>query len=695
MFLLSVCFMFLGINSFAQTETSSWQTPEIDSILVLLKNDKADKTHIFHLNDLTWECYATAAYDQAHFYADSSIRLANTLLKKATEQKVVNTLKKEIATSLTNKGLVYEAQGIYPEALKNHFEALKIMEGVRYEKGISACYNNIGNIYLDQSNLSEALKNYTKAFQIDKVLGSKSNLSNSYNNIGLVYYEQGKYEEALKNFKASLEIKLKKGNKKGASYTFNNIGLVYAQQKNYSEALKNYEISLKIEEEIGDQASIANSYNNIGDIYLNQKKYETAEKYFVKGRDLAKELNYIEILRDAYEGLVNLYSVKGNYKDAFANHKLYILYRDTLDNEKTRERIIQNQLTYDFEKKEAVANAEHEKELEKQNAVAEEKSAKQKLILMFVVFGLLIIIIFSAFVFRSLRVTRKQKDIIESQKNLVEEQKDEVELQKHLVEEKQKEIIDSITYAKRLQKAILPSTDTLKKYLPDSFVLYEPKDIVAGDFYWIHVNGDYVFIAAADSTGHGVPGAMVSIVCSNALNRAVDEFKLLETGKILDKTRDLVLETFLKSGEEIKDGMDISLLCINRAKQQITWSGANNQLWFIQNGSVSSSGVENKVLNEIKANKQAIGKTDNPLPFTTHTIALNRGDIYYLMTDGYPDQFGGPNGKKFKYKALSDKLITVAHLDLQEQKQELLHTFQDWKGELEQVDDVTVIGIKI
>lgn len=296
--------------------------------------------------------------------------------------------------------------------------------------------------------------------------------------------------------------------------------------------------------------------------------------------------------------------------------------------------------------------------------------------------------------FREQKLKQKQKELEEIVAIRTEEisnQKKIVEHQKELVQEKQKEIIDSITYAKRLQQAILPPQHFISKHLPDNFVFYQPKDIVAGDFYWMHVEGDLIFIAAADSTGHGVPGAMVSIVCSNALEKAVNEFGLTDTGKILDKTTNLVLETFAKSGEEIKDGMDISLLCFNKKLRQITWSGANNQLWYIVN-SAETGKVE---LNEIKADKQPIGKSDHRKDFITHRVIWEEGTLFYLMTDGLPDQFGGPKGKKFKYKQLQELLMVNSMMSLNEQKEILFQQFTAWKGDLEQVDDVTIIGIRI
>lgn len=278
-----------------------------------------------------------------------------------------------------------------------------------------------------------------------------------------------------------------------------------------------------------------------------------------------------------------------------------------------------------------------------------------------------------------------QEKALEVLEQKVSERTEEVVKQKQLVEEKQKEIIESISYARRLQEAILPPAEFISEQLPSSFIMYCPKDLVAGDFYWAETIGDHFLIAAADSTGHGVPGAMVSVVCSNALNRAVKEFRINDPGKILDKTRALVIETFEKGYSEVKDGMDISLLCINKADQKVYWSGANNPLWYWHNNEMK----------EIKANKQAIGKGYSDAPFTSHEIQYTSGDWFYLFTDGMADQFGGPKGKKYKYKALMDVLRRHAMLSAEEQRNALLEDFRNWKGNLEQVDDVCIIGLSL
>lgn len=677
--LLLVVSLFLFACGFSQP--SKYQR-SIDSVSLLLKADKEDTTKVKRLFKLARDYSYLYKYDSALQYGKWSLRLNDSLFKVFSKNSAItHSLQKSKGVCYSVIGNACYDHGDYPGALTNLFEALKAFEvtGNKYNMGVA--YTTIGLVYYYQGNYEEALKNHFAVLKIYETLGDKSGIGMAYNNIAIVYDDLKKYDESLKYHRASLKIKLELNDKEGLAASYNNIGLVYSKQESYREALKNTVSALKLYEELNDREGIALACFNMGGLLVKEKKYKEAEDYFLKAKELSIETHYRVNLKFTYGSLADLYVTKKDYKKAFEYRKLYVSTRDSLVNEESKEKVVEAQMTYDFEKKELVAEAEHQLELKNQKLLAEEKNRKQKIIMWCVVLGLLLVMVFAGVIFRSLNLMKVQKSIIETQKQ-------EVEQQKHLVEEKQKEIIDSITYAKRLQQAILPSAEEMNKYLPNCFVLYQPKDIVAGDFYWMHIAGDLVFIAAADSTGHGVPGAMVSVICSNALNRSVDEFKLIDTGKILDKTRDLVLETFAKSGEEIKDGMDISLLCINKTKKQITWSGANNKLWYIENARGDS-------VNEIKADKQAIGKTDNPKPFTTHTLDLKTGDLYYLMTDGYPDQFGGPNGKKFKYKAMEEKLGKISHLPLEMQHEELMNVFNDWKGKLEQVDDVTIIGIKI
>jgi len=258
------------------------------------------------------------------------------------------------------------------------------------------------------------------------------------------------------------------------------------------------------------------------------------------------------------------------------------------------------------------------------------------------------------------------------------------------------EIKASINYAKRIQEAILPSITLIKTHLPQSFILYKPKDIVAGDFYWMHylpqpngweVDGDVVLFAAADCTGHGVPGAMVSVVCNNALNQSVKEFGITQPSLILEKSRDLVIETFAESIENVQDGMDIAICSLNTKTNELTYSGANNPLWIIRKDSIE--------IEEYKADKYHIGKCDMMKPFTNHSIQLNKGDTFYIFSDGYVDQFGGEKGKKFKSRPFKELLLSINNEPLDKQKERLETHFEEWKGDLEQIDDVCIIGVKV
>ena len=269
---------------------------------------------------------------------------------------------------------------------------------------------------------------------------------------------------------------------------------------------------------------------------------------------------------------------------------------------------------------------------------------------------------------------------------------------------KHSEIAKSIEYAKNLQESILPSSNILNENLPCHFCLYKPKDLVSGDFYWTEKIGDVVLFAAADSTGHGVPGAMVSIICVNALNQAVKETLSLKPGEILTRTRELVIESFQHQNREVKDGMDISLCALNNKTNELQWAGAYNPLWVVSKQELSGSdsffqikgaNKKERVLNEINPDRQPIGMSTSLKPFTNRKIQLNKGDVIYIFTDGYADQFGGENGKKFKKSALRKLFLTISSKPLEAQRIQMDEAFESWRGECEQVDDVCVIGLKL
>jgi len=452
----------------------------------------------------------------------------------------------------------------------------------------------------------------------------------------------------------------------------NNIALVYQENKQFKESLKHNQKSLQIRIEINDKEGVSNSLNNIGKLYENQGLDFKAFDYFKKSLEIALEIGCPYLIQDASENASNLYEKQGKYLKALETYKLHVKMKDSLNNESTQKSSAQQQAKYEYDKQKVLDDAEHDKLL----AIEQEEKEKQQILAAATASGLGLVVMFLIFVFNRLRVTKKQKLIIEEQKEVVEAAHEELE-------EKNQEIIDSITYAKRIQSAILPPDKVIKEYLPESFILYKPKDIVAGDFYWMESVAGKVLFAAADCTGHGVPGAMVSVVCNNALNRSVREYGLSDVGAVLDKTREIVVQEFEKSDEDVKDGMDIAICSLEGTKLQ--YAGAHNPLWIIRNEEVI----------ETKANKQPIGQFDNLEPYTTHSFKLKAGDTIYIFSDGYVDQFGGAKGKKFKAKAFRELLLSIQDKAMENQKIIIDESFESWRGDLEQIDDICIIGVRV
>ena len=550
-------------------------------------------------------------------------------------------------------------------------QGLKIREAIGDKKGLASSINNMGAIYTDQGESEKALNCYKRSLKIREEIGDKNGMAASFNNIGAIYAEKKENTLAIEYYTRSLKIREEIGDKVGIGTAYNNIGSIYINLKDVTKARDYFTRGLKIREQVGDKRGQAMSLYNIGKTYYNEGDYKTA--IAINERALKTALESEAVLHIHYVSLAlyECYKKTGRYKDALGMYELYIKMNDSIKSENSQKAMLKQEMQYAFDKQKALDEKEHEKE----SLIAAEQGQKQKILSLSIATVLLLVLIFSVFAYTRLRITKRQKSIIEIQKNIVEE--------------KQKEILDSMTYAKRLQDAILPADQHVKEKLPDSFIFYKPKDIVAGDFYWMETvtsgSEELILIAAADCTGHGVPGALVSVVCSNALNRAVLEFGIFEPGKILDKTRELVLETFSKNDTDVKDGMDISLASLNKITREVKWAGANNPLWYISNGE----------LKKITANKQPIGKTDLPLPYITHNLTLSKGDSLILFTDGYADQFGGDKKKKFKYKPLEELILKNIHLPAEMQQGILKDHFEQWKGDLEQVDDVCIIGIRL
>ncbi len=580
------------------------------------------------------------------------------------------------AASLNNIGIVYYQRGDYPRAIEYYQLSLNIKDSLGDMLGVAASYSNIGMIYENEGKIDLTLVYYNKALHIRDSLNDLRGLCDSYSKIAGYYMMTRDYENAEIFLDKSIDYAQQAGDDRSLSSSLSNIGHLFEIREQDDSAIVYYQKALAIRLKLGDEEGIARSHVEIGSFYFDQRDFLKAIENCKIGLDLSDKIDFPEIQRDGCNCLAEAFEATGNTRDALFYYKRATTIDDSLSGIEKSNEITRKLLQYEFEKEQLADSLARKTENELTDVRHTQEMKQQKIFTYMGIAGCVLMVALAFVLFRGYRIKQST--------NLTLERKNA------LIEEKQKEILDSITYAKRLQEAILPSFETMNKFFADNFILYKPKDIVAGDFYWLeHVNG-ITFVAAADCTGHGVPGAMVSVVCSNALNRSVLEFGITDTGKILEKTRELVLETFSKSDKDVKDGMDISLLAINHNTKETSWSGANNPLWIVRK--VDKASPE---FIEIKADKQPIGKTEHPQPFTTHTITVSKGDHIYLFTDGYADQFGGPKGKKFKYLQLKELLINTANLTPVDQNHTLDVAFEKWRGNLEQVDDVCIIGIRL
>jgi serine phosphatase RsbU (regulator of sigma subunit) len=590
------------------------------------------------------------------------------------------------AQVLLNLGVVNYYKGDYDAAVQYYFNALKNFEKIGDKNRMSAIYNNIGSIYEHKNQFLKAIKYHRKSLLIAKELNDSSSMSSSYNNLGISYRNLSKYDSSLFYYEKSLLIKKMLKDERGIARSFTNIGQLYFFKKDYRKALKYNIDALAIERKINNKRGICESYINIGEGYLKIEDLNSASFYLDRGFVMAKELGAIETIVSALEGLAAISAKKGDYKKAFHYFQDYSLYKDSLLNEETNRQIAKLDAIYENDsKRKEIVLLNKEKTLQQ---VDLENQKLQKIAFAIALSSVLIILIF---IVRSFQQKKRANRLLATQKIKIEE--------------KNTEITDSINYAKRIQQAVLKSEEREFSAIPEHFILFKPKDIVSGDFYWMLEKQDSIYLTVADCTGHGVPGAFMSMLGIAFLNEINANERLLSPAEILNQLREKIIKELGQKGVlgESRDGMDISLLRIDKLTNNVQWAGANNPFWVASTNNELKTvitdvlPIENSAYSfyDIKPNKQPIGYHVNKQPFTNHQVNLNKGDLLYLFTDGYPDQFGGEKGKKFMKKRFKELLIKNIELSILTQKEELDLNFENWRGDLEQLDDVCVIGIKL
>lgn len=604
--------------------------------------------------------------------ADSVLIIAQSLFPQLNDEG----LKIDI---LLESGWVTREQGRHLDALDAYLKGLDIAISNKDGARIADANIKIGVVYHVMGDYPKTKEYYDKALISFQTLDLDIREARLYNNYGLYYQEINQPTKAIAFFEKSIEMNDTLGNPRGVAIATENIGLLcFEEFENNTLALQQFDKSLKIwraEEDIYSQAITLGYKNNV---YLAQKKfnYVVDTGHHVLDLSLASGSKSVQI-----EALRQLaYGYHGLDKDniAFQYFEQHHNLKDTLSQLNDFDEI--KLMGQRFEIKQAHVKDSLELVIQHQQVQAglETKNRRQRFISIILLIGFTALILIVFLLFKSRKERQKSAAIIERANKELQSKNDA--------------IIDSINYAKRIQASILPTKKDMYACFPDHFVLYQPKDIVAGDFYWLSAAGengtDSTFLAAADCTGHGVPGAMVSIVCEGALRKAINEFHLTDPAEILESVSKIVQSHFDQGDLEINDGMDICLIAVKETKDgyDIHYAGANNPLWIIRSGQ--------DIVEELKPTKRPIGRYINPIPFQTKKTHIKKGDSVYLFSDGYADQFGGMKGKKYKYSALKKLFLSNAHLPVHKQEYVYAQELENWRGDIEQIDDICVIGVQ-
>lgn len=605
-------------------------------------------------------------------HADSVIKYANLQLDLALQ----NNLPAHKVRAYTNLGVAYTHLYKFNEALINYLKARQTAELSKC-CGVAPILGQIGYIYLRLGRNKEAYK----YFKLQEIKSQEEKNDNSYLscvvNLSDYYTTLGDIDSSFYYLKNGLQVSRKINNREKEGIILDNIANYYfskgveTDHNSYYKTVQQYaDTALSFHLEDQDSAGVYFIYGLLGAVHTKLKNYQKAETYYQKYINYSERTQDIYGLRQGVDEASLLYAEEGKFEKAFQLRLRYDSLSKKYLDEEANQQVAELNKKYDTEKK------------EQQNRLLKKENEKQKVISYFIIAGLVLSLLLAFFIYRGHYQKKKANLFILRKKEEVEKQKLEISHQKEMIEEKQKEILDSIHYANRIQKAVITPNQFLSHFLKEYFIFFKPKDIVSGDFYWATENHGYHYLAVCDSTGHGVPGAFMSLLNIAYLSEAINEKNISKPHEIFNYVRQRLVNSISIEGQ--KDGFDGIMISIDYEKNKFFYSAAHNAPLLIRQGQ----------LTELPYDKMPVGKGERENSFKTYEIDFQSGDILYLYTDGYADQFGGEKGKKYKYKQLNQLLIDNSTKPLKAQKEKLEKEFITWQGNLEQVDDVLIVGIR-
>lgn len=646
---------------------------KMDSLLLKLKTSANDTNKVILLTKIARELLYKKPED-ASAYADTAISLSKQLIYR-----------RGLSRSYTIKGIYYRNKSDYEKAFNYQLDAIKISEELKDRKLSAGGYTNMGILFKNQGNYKKSIEYHLKSKKLYEELGDRLAICNCLQNLSNTYRRNKQADIALQCCFDAIKIYDELKDEDGKASVYNSIGTIYMEEEKKPETALSYFLKM---EKIGiaknDLNNLKVCYLNLGTCNYELKKYNIALEYSQKAIKIATELDAREEMAEIYQNLANINEKLGNKEKALEFYKKYHTLGDSIAKNRYKKTTLELEEKYQNEKsqKEIELLSSLNNMKTKENEVQKDQLKKNKIIIFAGVLFTILIAAFALLFYKNFKKTEKLNGLLTNKNNQIESQK--------------KEILDSILYARRIQDSILPTTDELNRALPNSFVIYKPRDIVSGDFYWTYYSPlgspskePLTVLALCDCTGHGVPGAFMSLISYTLLNQVVKDPKTNSPDTVLNYLSTELPKALKSEGKsgDLRDGLDIAVAAINFKTLELECSMAHIPV-YICNG---------KEMIFLKPDKESISgdKFNSSFKYNLQKLKLNKGDRIYLTTDGFADQFGGPKGKKLKYKELEKLLLETHFYPLNQQKKYLEDFFENWKSNQEQVDDVTLIGIEV
>lgn len=598
--------------------------------------------------------------------------------KKALEcaEKVAN--ETQVIHSLSYMGVCYRNLGSYGAAFDVYNEGLEraLKAGVKDQAAYS--YINIGNLYLYHDDFASADSSLLKALEIGVEIKDSSILAYTNLNLGRVNLGLKRNKEASKYLRKALEIRQRRGEDPNSIIIVKKyLGDAAYGDSIFDEAMQYYMAILpKKDDKIIDYDLLSDAYNRISSIHLYHNQFDSALYYGNKCLDAALKRNINIRIKDANKRLGDVYLKMGDLKTAMQYYNVVMQYADTF---------LLHFKSY------GISNYEIKlSKMKKDGEVALLRQEQKTRVWITISMGAFLVIFFAAIIilYRNNINKRRVNTLLKNQNDEIEARNVQISYQRDILQKQQKEITDSIVYAKRIQFAMIPDRDILREFFADGFVFHIPRDVVSGDFWWTFSDSNYFILVCADCTGHGVPGAFMSMLGVSSLNEVIIRDGIRDAADIMNNLRELVKKTVnknLSGGEKLQDGMDAALIVVDKKKNILDYSGANIPFLCYRHGE--------EII--IRPTHNPIGVFVEEIPFVSHKFNLEKGDRIYLSSDGYKSQFGGPKDTVLKSSGYKKILRSIQSEDMVSQCKIIKENFYAWKGDKNQTDDVLVIGMEV